>query len=184
MITALKTNLLLMHDKSMNTSLINLTRDLAELETKILQADGEITPETELLLAQLTSDISKKVDNYDLFISGLKRKAEFYKAKAEEFARAQKTILNFVDRMRDRIKQVLPLYPNHEIKGEHAYYKLVTSGKKLVIDDESKLPSKYKITVSEIVPDKELIKSNLEDGILVDGAHLEDIVQLRSGNVK
>lgn len=168
----------------MNTSLITLTKDLADLEIKILQADGEITPETEFMLSQLTSDIARKVDNYDLFISGLKRKAEFYKSKAEEFNKAQKNLLAFVDRMRETLKLVLTQFPNSEIKGEHAYFKLVRSGKKLVIDDESRLPSKYKITVSEVVPDKELIKSNLEDGITVEGAHLEDIIQLRSGNVK
>ena len=113
----------------------------------------------------------------------LREKLNSIKAKLKSLIRL-KNLLAFVDRMRETLKLVLTQFPNSEIKGEHAYFKLVRSGKKLVIDDESRLPSKYKITVSEVVPDKELIKSNLEDGITVEGAHLEDIIQLRSGNVK
>lgn len=168
----------------MNTSLITLVKDHAEIETLVLEAEGELSPELDLILTQLESNIATKGDKYDLLISSFKRKADFYKAKAEEFNRAHKMLIAFIERLRDNLKKALPLLPNAEIKGEHAYFKLVKAGKKLVIDDESRLPSKYKITVSEVVPDKELIKSNLEDGITVEGAHLEDIIQLRSGNVK
>lgn len=173
-----------MHDSSMNKSLIALTREFNELELKILEADGELTAEVEFLVLNTMKDIAHKIDNYDLMVANMKKRSEFYKQKAEEFYRAQKVINNFIDRLKDNLRVVLPQFPNSEIKGEHAYYKLIKSGQKLIIDDEAKLPSKYKITVSEIVPDKELIKSNLEDGIAVEGAHLEDIIQLRSGSVK
>jgi len=173
-----------MHDLDMNKSLITLTKELTDLEVRLIESDGEISPETEAQLASISRDLAHKIDNYDLIISGLKKKAEFYKQKADEFQRANRAIINFIERLKANLKVILPQFPNSEIKGEHAYYKLVTSGKKLVIDDENKLPSKYKITVSNIVPDKELILSNLEDGIPVEGAHLEDIIQLRGYSAK
>lgn len=165
----------------MTKSLITMTKELNELELKLLESEGELSPEMETQIASLSNDLAHKIDSYDLIVSGMKKRAEFYKFKADQFNKANRTITNFIEALKDNLKKVLPQFENSEVRGEHSYYKLVTAGKKLIIDDESKLPSKYKITVSEVVPDKELIKSNLEDGIEVEGAHLENIIQLRSG---
>jgi hypothetical protein len=163
---------------SQNKSLIDLSKETQEFEQKILEAEGEITPEIEKSLAELTKDLANKVDNYEMLMKGLEARTELFRMQSQRFTKAAISIDNLIERLRDNIKIAMTHMNVTELQGNFIKWKLSSSNSKLVIDDQSLIPEKYKKV--EISIDKAKVKDALKDGETVPGARLEVGVTLRS----
>jgi len=66
----------------------------------------------------------------------------------------------------------------NEISRPEFTIKLANNPSCVVIDEELSIPPEYFRKKTEIVPDKKKIKEAIEDGIIIEGAHLESTKRL------
>lgn len=169
----------------MNTerNLLELANEARELESLIMDAGGELSPEVEARLNFNSLQLQQKIDSYvyveehfDAMEALWKRRAESCAAIAKRFARTR-------EQLRDRVKFVMNEMQANEIAGKFYRYKLSATSGRLVIDSEAAIPTDFKMVVTTTVPDKDRIKDALKAGFQVPGAHLEGGVQLRTYEV-
>lgn len=161
----------------MNT-LPELVAQAAIIEQKVIEAGGELTPEIEALLESVGQDLQAKTDGYCFFMERLDAQAEYWKTKADAFAKVSKSCKSLKERLNDRIKEAMKQMGLDEIQGTDMRFKLTASAPKLVVDD-ALLPKDYLMAVTEYVPDKERIKEDLKNKCEIPGAQFEDVFALR-----
>lgn len=159
-------------------SLVSLFQQQSAVLRMIMEAGGELTPELEQQLQQVETGIPEKVDGYAFFEDRLKHEAEWWKNRAKESQRVQKSLERAVDILRTRLKYIMEHEGLLELKGVSSKYRLKIGGKKVVID-ESGLDPAYMMPVTTMVPDKERIRADLEAGKEVKGATIEVIKSLQ-----
>lgn len=159
-------------------SLSTLVVEMAQIEAQIVEAEGEITPAIEAMLASVQTDLAFKVDGYAFFMDKLKINAGYWKDQAEISYRVSKSLLNVEERLKGGIKFAMQALNTDEVKGVDVRFKLSKSKPRLLLE-ETMLPAEYKMVVTEMVPDKEKIHHDLGVGIEIPGAKLEESFSLR-----
>lgn len=91
----------------MSESLNDLIAKYQQIEQQIFDAGGEITAETEELLANAEGNIGQKLDSYAGFIAYCNGQAEYLKKEAEQYSVRSKMFLNVSDEMRSRMMYAL-----------------------------------------------------------------------------
>jgi hypothetical protein len=172
-----------METRIMSESLFSLVAQANALEQKIAEAGGEISPEVEKELSHIDLALPDKIDSYAFIIGRLDAASDYWKAKAAEYTKLAKSTANASERIRGAIKQAMMAMQRDEVSGGDIRFKLTSSKASLVIDGATLDPS-YMMTVTNHVADKERIKSALEAGFPVKGAHLEAGKALRTYPVK
>tara|TARA_R110000868_G_scaffold62962_3_gene189938 strand:- start:1103 stop:1594 length:492 start_codon:yes stop_codon:yes gene_type:complete len=124
------------------------------------------------------------VEAYQFISQNLEQRSEYYKAQADELYKIAKTIENVSKRYDAFVKKVMVDSGVDEIHGKTFRFKLTSVKPKMVVDDEAALMATYSKTKTEVVLDKERAKQDLELGVPVDGAHLEQSYSLRKYPIK
>lgn len=163
----------------MSDTLLSLTTQSFELIKKILESNGEITPELSEEMENIEAKLPTKIDAYDHMIKSIDSQCEFMKAQKQMYAKAASSCESFKEALKTRIKQAMTNLGRDEINGHSVRFKLSPMHAKLVID-ETLLHDQYKMTVLTKVPDKELIQSLLDKGHDVPGARYEEVHALRT----
>jgi hypothetical protein len=160
-------------------NLVLLATEAQEICKLILEANGELSPELEKRLDVNSSALLAKVDSYVFIEDHLEAHASLWKRKADACKAIYDRYVKSQEKMRERVKLAMRELNRNELKGDHYRYKLCELKAKLVIDEPDEIPSELKMAVTKFIPDNERIKSLLEDGIDVPGAHLEPVYSLR-----
>lgn len=142
-------------------NLLQLVKETNELEQRLIESGGELTPELESKLLVTAQELPKKVDSYNHIFNQLEARAEAFKKQADEYYTAAKTLENTVERIKGYIKSVCRDSGQSVLIGENVKFTITDSAPKLVIENASELPDSYKMQVVKIEPDKELIKNDL-----------------------
>lgn len=166
---------------SESKSLVDLVRELTEIERQIIEGDGALPPETEQMFDLTHGEIATKVDRYKHVIDALEMRAMHFKAMADEATAARRTFENHRQRLRENLKFAIKSMDTDEVCGHDWRYKLSTLKPRLVID-ESQLPRDWFIheTIVQSSPDKEGILKAMQLGEEIPGCTLESSEQLRS----
>lgn len=150
-----------------------------DLMTRILLANGEISQELEAELNSVDLATAHKIDAYAHVIERLEREAEYWASQAEIRMRVSKALLKAAEFRKNAIKGAMQAMHKSEVEGvEHRFKLMNASSKKLVID-ETKLPDSYKMQVTKWEVDKTRVKADLENGITIEGANLEQSQYIR-----
>lgn len=152
-----------------------------ELETALVEGTDTAPIEQELFAVDLTN--AEAVEAYSFMVQNLEQREEFYQRQADEFKAIAKNIKNLVSRYNNFVKRVMIDSGTPELTGKSFRFKLSTVKPSLIIDDESLL-TEYTRPVTETVLDKDRIKQDLELGVPVEGAHLEQSYSLRKYPIK
>lgn len=160
-------------------TLVALAAEAQELCRLILENQGEMSPELEKRLEFNTTALMSKVDNYVFIEDHLEMNANYWKDKAEACKAVAARYEHAQEKLRNRIKLVMTEMGRKELLGEHYRYYLAQYKPKVVISQPEKIPSECKMVIQELVPDKDKIKSLLEEGFEVPGASLEPVFALR-----
>jgi Siphovirus Gp157. len=163
----------------MSKSLYQIRKDILVIEQKFVESNGEITPELENDLMINESNLANKVDRYYYFIESLEKGAEFFKARAEEATKARKQYESAIDRLKDNLTLAMHDLKTDELTGEEFRFKLSKSKPAVEILDEEKLPASYMREKVTYTPDKDLIKQDLDKGLIVPGARLVEKSSIR-----
>ena len=126
----------------------------------------------------LEGEIEDKADGYAKVMTQLKADAAALKAEEERLHARRSAIENNVQRMKDRLQQMMELTGKTKIKTTLFSYNLQANPPSVVIDDESKIPHKYLIPQDPKI-DKTAIKELLKSGITCEYAHLAQSRGLR-----
>ena len=161
-------------------NLLELQAQYSKLIQKVIENDGALDNATELDLANNEQALAKKVDSYDFIIKKLKADQSYFSDRIKEYQKAKKSLQNAEESLKGRIKLFLNINKASEVQGDDVVFKLCSSKAALIIQDESKVPEKYKkqILITEV--EKELLRQDLETGMEIEGAYLEPAHSLRS----
>lgn len=163
-----------------NQTLVALAAEAQEISRLILESDGELSTELERRLDLNTTAIAAKVDKYVFIEDELEAKAALWKRRADACKAMHERFVKAQEQLRSRVKAVMLEAGKKELNGAYHRYVLSQLKPKVVIPDESILPNECKMIQTKMVPDKDKIKSLLEDGIEVPGAGLEQVYSLRT----
>lgn len=157
----------------MSTSLFNYIQQIDEIIAGATDEDGVIDYESikdEFETLALKRD--EKIDNIISFIKSRKAMAEALKAEKNNIAKRQQQAEREVDRMKEYLAFCLDGSKWESTAGKVSYRK----SQQVVIDDVDALPEEY-IRI-ERVPSKSAIKEDLKQGVIVDGAHMVDNINV------
>jgi len=158
-------------------TLYDLVKKQSSISQRLMENDGELTPEVEELIKQVSTELPKKVDNYATFMDKLKSDVSYLKEIENTISSKRKAVENVYKNIDARIKQVV--IETGELKGDYYTYKPVNQGKKLVIDSSTKFDKCYLTETIVTEVNKKLIKEDLEAGDYVEGAELKSIIAVR-----
>lgn len=162
----------------MSKSLPSLIVEVTQVLSMIAENNGELTPELEAFFDGVSKDIAQKADSYAFYMERLDVESEYWKQKADSYAKVAKSCKALKERLNANIKVAMQAMGTDELSGEDVRFKLSKAAPKLVIEEE-RLPTSFKMQVVTYVPDKDRIKSELEAGGTVDGAKFEEVFTLR-----
>jgi hypothetical protein len=151
------------------------------IETAVFEGQDLAPFEQDLFQVDLTN--ADAVEAYNFMVQHLEQREEFYRRQAEEFEAIAKSISGLVSRYNIFVKKVMAESGQDELTGKSFRFKLTKVKPKLFVDDESKL-SEYLQQETKMVLNKERIKQDLELGVPVEGAHLEQSYSLRKYPIK
>jgi hypothetical protein len=160
-------------------SLYDIVAEANQIEKMLLESGGELDHGIEAYIASVDADLAAKADGYHAVMGRAESGAEYFKKRADEFYAAAKVLSTFQVRLKDRIKAAMQAMGKTEVAGEDVVFKLSRVKPSLVIENEDHLPKSFVMVVTEHVPDKNAIRTALEQGFEVPGASLKESVSLR-----
>lgn len=154
---------------------LNVANAWAELESQLIESEGEINQELEIRLKHFATN----VDTAAGMIERLKNFEMFMEWKSEQFAKMAKSAANSADFIKETIKNQMIDKNIKELSGNESRLALVNSIPSVEIADEEKLDPAYKIKVELFKIDKNRIKEDLKLGVPVAGAVLKEGKHIR-----
>lgn len=148
----------------------DMTNLFLEISGVIAEQEGEITPDVEKKLEILFEKAATKADSAHFIIEKFKSDVEFYKAKAKQYQAVAKKAERVVDRVKEKLIDMMTAAEVNEIQGSSVKVKMSNTEGEIVIDDESKLPPSC--VQVKIEPNKSAIRVALMKET-VPGAHLK-----------
>lgn len=150
----------------------DLIVQMNNLISEIIANDGELSPELEKRLHDLVDRGNNKVDACIYFTEMAENQVEFLKEKSMMFRKKANSLQNSIDIVRDKIKLLMRHLNMAKMSGYDFVYTLTNSAKSLSID-QANLDENYFMITTIREPDKERIRADLEKGIEIKGAKLE-----------
>lgn len=152
---------------------------LYELSEQYLEILSTADDDNEDVIAKLNaveSDIEDKVKNGIGLIQTLTRRVEGYDAEIKRMTHLKKIVENNIERIKQNYLDNLKYIGKQKVVTPLGTMAIAKSGgkRKMVIDDENLIPTEFKFTRYEEVVDKDSLRDSLENGEIVDGAHLEE----------
>ena len=151
--------------------------ELSEEYLDLLEYDGELeNSEIAEKLNAVENDIEKKVSNGIGLIQTLKRRAESYEAEITRLVKlkkaAEKNAANIQAYYLDNLRYI----GKKKVATSKGTMTVARAGGKcpMIIDDENLVPAEYKFTRTVDYIDKEQLRLALEEGEVIEGAHLEE----------
>ena len=160
--------------------LVNALAQADQLERMMIEAEGQLTPEIEAMLAISEKQMSEVVDVYHLRMERMEKVAEFYSAKADQYARLASSIEKATKYTKQLIKDHMMNVGVTELSGGEFSFKLARTAPVVDVVDQDKIPDTYiKVKVEETV-DKKKIADDLKLGIQIEGVILKENYSLRT----
>lgn len=163
----------------MSLKLAEFISQAAAIERALIESGGEIGPNLEKELLEI--DLSKReaIDGVQLTLDRLESVGDYWKARAESYARIATSIEQSARKLKNHVKTLMAASGEHELLGLEWRLKLCAAKPKMVVD-ESVLPKEYFKEKVTLVPDKSRIEEDLKLGVPVPGASLEAVHTLRT----
>lgn len=164
-----------------NKSLVMIASEIAMLEKKVMEANGEITPEIEALMDLSTGNLIEKIDRTRYVMDAFDTRAMYFKDIENQAYAGRKLFENSKDRLKQNLKKSMTMMNTDELCGESYRYKLSISKPKLRVVDEALIPVQYKKekVTTTMVADMELIENDLALGVEIPGVAMERTETLR-----
>ena len=157
----------------MEKSLYKIDRDLMTLLEAIAEQEGEITPEQDEQLAINRYELETKAVDYSMAILQLNAWVEMADKEAKRVTAIKNAYKKTAETLKQRITDAMERYDIREVKDATIKVSLRKSVQ-TIIDDLDQVPKQYKTVKVETTPDKTAIKKAIQEGEIIEGAHLEE----------
>lgn len=162
----------------MSKTLPEIVAQVSLITQQIVENGGELSVDLEAVFDNVGAELAVKCDGYAFILDKLENEADFWKQRADSYAKVSKSCKALRERLNDNIKFAMQQMKTDEILGGEMRFKLSKLPPKVVMNPEL-IPDAYKMVVTETVPDKERIRADLVAGKQVEGAGLEEVFSLR-----
>ena len=115
-----------------SNTLNDIIKKFQEIESMLIEADGEISEEIENQLVENENNLSSKLDGYQKFSIYLNGQSEYLKSVEEQYSKRRKTIENSIKRLRERMLNAMIVTGNDKIKTTEYNYSISESEKWIV----------------------------------------------------
>lgn len=159
-------------------SLYHISSDLAAIIAALEDNGGELTPELEQQLTITEDRFLEKAADYGAAILSLRSMADAARNEKDRLAKLQKFYENAQKRLESALCSAMDTFSHPKIETPSMRLFLHHSTA-TAIDDLDQVPTAYKTTKVEQVPDKTAIKKAIQGGVEVPGAHLVDNISLQ-----
>jgi hypothetical protein len=139
----------------------------------IAEQDGEITPEQDEQLAINRYELETKAVDYSMAILQLNAWVEMADKEAKRVTAIKNAYKKTSETLKQRITDAMERYDIREVKDATIKVSLRKSVQ-TIIDDLDQVPKQYKTVKVETTPDKTAIKKAIQEGEIIEGAHLEE----------
>ena len=157
----------------MEKSLYKIDRELMSLLEAIAEQEGEITPEQDEQLAINRYELETKAVDYSMAILQLNAWVEIADKEAKRVTAIKNAYKKTAETLKQRITDAMERYDIKEVKDATIKVSLRKSVQ-TIIDDIDQVPKQYKTVKVETTPDKTAIKKAIQEGEIIEGAHLEE----------
>lgn len=162
------------------TTLSDLTQRLELLCEKIDDLEGEIPNGLLELFAETNLEHTQKVDNYLFVLDRLRRDSAYYSQRSAKILQRAKTCESLEKAIKERLKQNIIAYPDLPWKSSDGdKLRVQENPESLVIEPLADIPIKYFNEKTVISVDREKIKEDLKNGVVLEWAKLERGTHLR-----
>jgi Siphovirus Gp157 len=155
-----------------SSSLIEITNYLHQLEIRLLESGGELTPIIEEAFSEASVARERKVDAYAAVLARLESFANERRVEAEANMRLARGAEKTAEYLKSNLKRAMLTLDICKLEGVKNRFSISRIVSKLVID-EHMIPKDYMRVTTVQTVDKEAIRSALELGKEVPGASLE-----------
>jgi len=83
-------------EEEKKTTLYDLVKQQSAISQNLMENDGELTPEIEALIKQVSTDLPKKVDNYATFMDKLKSDISYLKELEKTISSKRRQLKIFI----------------------------------------------------------------------------------------
>lgn len=156
--------------------LVTLSQDI---KRALIDGFGELTEDAQKALELLDSRLPDKADGYKFVTDDLRNEAALWKKRAQDFLTVARTFETHADNMEQRLADACIQMEVKELVGRDYRWQLQNAKPKVIIDDETKIPSGHKEIVQVIKIRKDGILEDLKQGVPVPGTHLEESLYVR-----
>ena len=139
----------------------------------IAEQEGEITPEQDEQLAINRYELETKAVDYSIAILQLNAWVEIADKEAKRVTAIKNAYKKTAETLKQRIADAMERYDIREVKDATIKVSLRKSVQ-TIIDDLDQVPKQYKTVKVETTPDKTAIKKAIQEGEIINGAHLEE----------
>jgi hypothetical protein len=139
----------------------------------IAEQEGEITPEQDEQLAINRYELETKAVDYSMAILQLNAWVEMADKEAKRVTAIKNAYKKTSETLKQRITDAMERYDIKEVKDATIKVSLRKSVQ-TIIDDLDQVPKQYKTVKVETTPDKTAIKKAIQEGEIIEGAHLEE----------
>lgn len=153
----------------MKTSIYNITSEYQLLINKIIEAEGEITPEIEALLTINKEQLQDKGINYAYVIKQCDSDCDTIDLEIKRLNALKKVRSNLSERLKNTISSAMQLFEVEEIKTPLIKLNFRNS-ESVEITNEAQLAEKFLVVKTVVTPDKKAIKEAIKSGEFVEGA--------------
>lgn len=157
----------------MEKSLYKIDKELMALLEAIAEQEGEITPEQDEQLAINRYELETKAVDYSMAILQLNAWVEMADKEAKRVTAIKNAYKKTSETLKQRITDAMERYDIKEVKDATIKVSLRKSVQ-TIIDDLDQVPKQYKTVKVETTPDKTAIKKAIQEGEIIEGAHLEE----------
>jgi hypothetical protein len=155
-----------------NTSIYDINKAFQSIVDMV--ADGELTQEDfQQALAELEQSKVEKCGNAICYLNMRKQAIEAMKAEEKRISTQRKMLEKGNKSLEEAFAYVLKNMGDKEVITKYGVMKVRKNPPSVVIDDLSKVPTKFQHQKIEVTIDKTAIKKAIQSGEKVDGAHIE-----------
>ena len=156
----------------MKLALYQIEHEFIQLAEKIIDADGEITPEQETALEINREQLEHKGRGYGFVIKEIEYQTDIIDAEIKRLQALSKTRKKAAGRLREALSNAMQLFRVDKI--ETATLKIsFRKSESVVIEDEGLLGEEYVVVTTTKSSDKVKIKEDLKAGKIILGATLQ-----------
>lgn len=157
----------------MSLNLYQIENEYRSIAQRLMDADGELTPELEESLAINKDQLQVKSQGYAMVIKEAEYELQIIEGEIKRLLDLQDKRNALVSKLKERITDAMDLYEISEIVTPLIKISFRKS-ESVEIDDLDLIPSEYKV-IPEAKPraDKKAIKDAIKNGIDIQGAYIQ-----------